>query len=106
MAVTIERIREQKMESYYRTQKRKKEEDEKTIAADFLQKFPQWEEDKFKIPEKHRAVLESYFALGTAKLSLRQIGDELGISKQAVQEFRDKGLKRLAILSNSKSLHC
>jgi DNA-directed RNA polymerase specialized sigma subunit len=102
MASTIERIRAQKMESYYRTQQRKKEKLEKDIATEFLEKFPNWEQDKFRIPEKYRAVLEGYYALGTAKLSLQQIGEELGISKQAVQEFRDKGLKRLAILSDSK----
>lgn len=101
MNKSIEVVRKQKLASYYRCQARKKSILMAELELQFLEDFPTWELDKFRIPEKYRVVLESYYGLGTAKLSLREIGVELGISKQAVQEFRDKGIGRLHKLSEN-----
>ena len=104
MPTSPEKIRAQKLTSYYKAQARKKEIDAENTRQKFLALFPNWEQDKVLIPEKYRLVLESYYALGTAKLSLQMIGTEMGISKQAVQELRDKGLKDLDRLAEYPKL--
>jgi DNA-directed RNA polymerase specialized sigma subunit len=104
MPTSSEKIRAQKLTSYYKAQARKKETDAENTRQKFLTLFPKWEQDKLLIDEKYRIVLEGYYALGTAKLSLQMIGTELGISKQAVQELRDKGLRDLTRLAEYPKL--
>jgi predicted DNA-binding protein YlxM (UPF0122 family) len=104
MIKNVERLRKQKLASYYRSQARKKTYLKNERKFEFLEDFPTWEIDKFRIPEKYRIIIESYYGLDTNKMSLREIGVELGISKQAVHELRDKTLSRLGFLSKEFNL--
>jgi len=102
MSTSIEKIRAQKLASYHKSHARKKALIAEKTEFNFLQSYPYWEEDKFLIKGEYRIVLEGYYALGTDKLSLQQLAFELGISKQAVQERRDRGLKRLDYLAQER----
>ena len=54
-----------------------KQEKKQAIISNFLALYPDWDTIKFRISERSRAVLEAYYGLGTKKLTMAEIGEEL-----------------------------
>jgi DNA-directed RNA polymerase sigma subunit (sigma70/sigma32) len=94
---------EQKKDRVQRTkewskQQNIKKKQEKAIALKqkFLGDFPLWDDIKDFLEPNERRVIELYFCLESDDaLTLEDIGQVLGISKQAVAWLRDKAVRRI-----------
>jgi DNA-directed RNA polymerase sigma subunit (sigma70/sigma32) len=65
-------------------------------AAAFLHDFPNWDKDKLLLSDTYRQILAVYYGLdGYNPQSLTTIAENLGVSRQCIQNKRDRAIKHL-----------
>ena len=53
---------------------------------------------------RERAIIEAYYGLGTQELTLEEIGNKFGLTRERVRQIREKAIKRLRDNSRNDSL--
>ena len=48
-----------------------------------------------QLPEREREVLEAFFGIGTRELSLEEIGDKYGLTRESVRQIKEKALRHI-----------
>lgn len=48
-----------------------------------------------QLPEREREVLEAIFGIGTRELSLEEIGDKYGLTRERVRQIKEKALRHI-----------
>ena len=48
-----------------------------------------------QLPEREREVLEAFFGIGTRELSLEEIGDKYGLTRERVRQIKEKALRHI-----------
>lgn len=56
------------------------------------------------LTERERGVLRLFFGIGQAEMSLEEIGDQLGLTRERVRQIKEKAIKRLRHSSRNKLL--
>jgi len=56
------------------------------------------------LTERERVILKLSFGIGVAEMSLEEIGDKFGLTRERVRQIKDKALKRLRHTSRSNLL--
>ena len=56
------------------------------------------------LPEKERKVIRSFYGIGKKPMSLEEIGDTLGISRERTRQIKEKAIKHLRQRAKSKLL--
>jgi RNA polymerase primary sigma factor len=54
--------------------------------------------------DRERNVVEAFFGIGQPELSLEEIGDKYGLTRERVRQIKEKALRRLRQNRKSKSL--
>ncbi len=54
--------------------------------------------------EKERTVIERYFGIGRKEMSLEEIGNEIGLSRERTRQIKEKAIRRLQRSSKNKLL--
>ena len=53
---------------------------------------------------RERAIIEAYYGLGTPELTLEEIGNKFGLTRERVRQIREKAIKRLRDNRRNKNL--
>ena len=56
------------------------------------------------LTERERIILKLAFGIGCAEMSLEEIGEQFGLTRERVRQIKDKALKRLRHTSRSNLL--
>ena len=56
------------------------------------------------LTERERDILKFFFGIGAQELSLEEIGDHLGLTRERVRQIKEKAIRRLRHTSRSKHL--
>lgn len=56
------------------------------------------------LPEKERKVIRSFYGIGKKSMSLEEIGDSIGISRERTRQIKEKAIKHLRQRAKSKLL--
>jgi RNA polymerase primary sigma factor len=56
------------------------------------------------LSEKERSVIEAFFGIGRAEMSLEEIGNQLGLSRERTRQIKEKAIRRLRQSSKNKLL--
>ncbi len=56
------------------------------------------------LPEKERKVIRAFYGIGIKPLSLEEIGDSIGISRERTRQIKEKAIKHLRQRAKSKLL--
>lgn len=56
------------------------------------------------LPEKERKVIRSFYGIGKKPMSLEEIGDSIGISRERTRQIKEKAIKHLRQRAKSKLL--
>ncbi|MDD6722311.1 MAG: RNA polymerase sigma factor RpoD/SigA [Muribaculaceae bacterium] len=56
-----------------------------------------------QLPEREREVLQALFGIGTRELSLEEIGDKYGLTRERVRQIKEKALRHIK-LEHSRTL--
>ena len=56
-----------------------------------------------QLPEREREVLQALFGIGTCELSLEEIGDKYGLTRERVRQIKEKALRHIK-LEHSRTL--
>jgi RNA polymerase primary sigma factor len=56
------------------------------------------------LSEKERKVIESFFGIGTPEMSLEEIGNQFGLSRERTRQIKEKAIRRLRQSSKNKLL--
>lgn len=56
------------------------------------------------LPEKERKVIRAFYGIGRKPMSLEEIGDSIGISRERTRQIKEKAIKHLRQRSKSKLL--
>ena len=56
------------------------------------------------LPEREAKIIEHFFGIGAEQLSLREIGDMLGLTRERVRQLKERALRKLRKTSRSKHL--
>ena len=54
------------------------------------------------LDERERNVLTAYFGIGEIELTMQEIADKYGLKRERVRQIRDKALRKLRKLQQSK----
>lgn len=57
-----------------------------------------------KLNPRTERIIRGYFGIGVKEHTLKEIGSELGISRERVRQIKAKGLKKMREILNSKNL--
>lgn len=56
------------------------------------------------LPEKERKVIQAFYGIGRKPMSLEEIGDSIGISRERTRQIKEKAIKHLRQRAKSKLL--
>lgn len=56
------------------------------------------------LSDKERQVIESFFGIGCAEMSLEEIGNQFGLSRERTRQIKEKAIRRLRQSSKNKLL--
>ncbi len=56
------------------------------------------------LPEREAFIIRSFYGINTMQLSLREIGEELNLTRERVRQLRERALRKLRKTSRSKHL--
>jgi RNA polymerase primary sigma factor len=56
------------------------------------------------LPEKERKVIRAFYGIGRKPMSLEEIGDSIGISRERTRQIKEKAIKHLRQRAKSKLL--
>jgi len=56
------------------------------------------------LTEREREILKCFFGIGCQEMSLEEIGDKLGLTRERVRQIKEKAIRRLRHSSRSKLL--
>ena len=56
------------------------------------------------LPEREAIIVKHFFGINATQLSLREIGDELGLTRERVRQLKERALRKLRKTSRSKHL--
>ena len=56
------------------------------------------------LSEKERSVIERFYGLGTKEMTLEEIGEEIGLSRERTRQIKENALRRLQKESRKKLL--
>ena len=56
------------------------------------------------LPEREAIIIKLFFGINAVQLSLREIGDELGLTRERVRQLKERALRKLRKTSRSKHL--
>ena len=54
--------------------------------------------------ERERMIIEAFFGINQQDMTLEEIGDKFGLTRERVRQIKEKAIRRLRQLSNSKVL--
>ncbi len=55
------------------------------------------------LPEREAVIIKHFFGIGETELSLREIGDKLGLTRERVRQLKERALRKLR--KTSRSIH-
>lgn len=56
------------------------------------------------LTDRERDIIKSFFGIGSAEMTLEEIGDEFGLTRERVRQIKEKAIRRLRNGSRSKLL--
>ncbi|MEG1607862.1 MAG: RNA polymerase sigma factor RpoD/SigA [Mucinivorans sp.] len=56
------------------------------------------------LTDRERDIVKSFFGIGSAEMTLEEIGDEFGLTRERVRQIKEKAIRRLRHGSRSKLL--
>ena len=56
------------------------------------------------LAERERDIVRKFFGIGTAELTLEEIGDEFGLTRERVRQIKEKAIRKMKQNSKSKLL--
>jgi RNA polymerase primary sigma factor len=56
------------------------------------------------LTEREREIVKKFFGIGGSELTLEEIGDEFGLTRERVRQIKEKAIRRLRSSSKSKML--
>ncbi len=56
------------------------------------------------LPEREAIIIKHFFGVNGEELSLREIGDKLGLTRERVRQLKERALRKLRKSSRSKHL--
>jgi RNA polymerase primary sigma factor len=56
------------------------------------------------LTEREKGIIKSFFGINCAELTLEEIGDKFGLTRERVRQIKEKAIKRLRNSSKSKLL--
>ncbi len=56
------------------------------------------------LPEREAIIIKHFFGVNDTELSLREIGDQLGLTRERVRQLKERALRKLRKTSRSKHL--
>ena len=54
--------------------------------------------------ERERNIIEAFFGINQAEMTLEEIGDKFGLTRERVRQIKEKAIRRLRNNSKNKSL--
>jgi RNA polymerase primary sigma factor len=58
----------------------------------------------FTLSDRERDIVKKFFGLGVAEMTLEEIGDEFGLTRERVRQIKEKAIRKLRPNSKSKLL--
>jgi RNA polymerase primary sigma factor len=55
------------------------------------------------LPEREAIIIKHFFGIGETEMSLREIGDKLGLTRERVRQLKERALRKLR--KTSRSIH-
>ena len=77
---------DKRLASYYRRREKQKKILQEQRLEIFLAKYPQWEQVKCSLKPTHRELLEKLHGFTDEYITIADIAQEKGVSRQAVHE--------------------
>jgi RNA polymerase primary sigma factor len=56
------------------------------------------------LAERERDIVRKFFGIGTPELTLEEIGDEFGLTRERVRQIKEKAIRKMKQNSKSKLL--
>ncbi|MDR0811516.1 MAG: sigma-70 family RNA polymerase sigma factor, partial [Paludibacter sp.] len=56
------------------------------------------------LAERERDIVKKFFGIGTPELTLEEIGDEFGLTRERVRQIKEKAIRKMKQNSKSKLL--
>ena len=56
------------------------------------------------LTERERDIVKYFFGIGTAEMTLEEIGEKFGLTRERVRQIKEKAIRRLRHSSRSKQL--
>ena len=56
------------------------------------------------LTERERNIIEAFFGIGQPELTLEEIGDKFGLTRERVRQIKEKAIRRLRTSTNNKML--
>ena len=56
------------------------------------------------LTERERNIIEAFFGIGQPELTLEEIGDKFGLTRERVRQIKEKAIRRLRTSTKNKML--
>ncbi|MDE6500164.1 MAG: sigma-70 family RNA polymerase sigma factor, partial [Rikenella sp.] len=56
------------------------------------------------LTERERDIVKYFFGIGTSEMTLEEIGEQFGLTRERVRQIKEKAIRRLRHSSRSKQL--
>ena len=57
-----------------------------------------------KLSERERSVIECFFGINRPEMTLEEIGEKFGLTRERVRQIKEKAIRRLRDCTNNKML--
>ena len=58
----------------------------------------------FTLSDRERDIVKKFFGIGVAEMTLEEIGDEFGLTRERVRQIKEKAIRKLRPNAKSKLL--